>query len=581
MYHHNYILNQVNQISTLLLRTVVIIVGLSQALYAQVTVTFPTSRFVFQRSNANRATIYITGRCPANTTQIQARLSARQGGTSTPWFVLDGAPDNGTFQGAALDIVGGWYDLDVKAFNGFAEIGAAYVGRVGVGEVFVVSGQSNSWGGSFVEGQALEDRVSMVLQPNAYYNGPGNFEEHELTLNAVAATLGAGGQSGMAPAAPVFMWGALGDRLVQRLGVPVMFFGGSHPGSRSTDWFAAASGEQNVGNGYYNRNAPYRALGSAMLHYLKRTGVRAVLWHQGESDNYYRTRDEYVSQIGFVINRTRQQSGFSQLGWVVSRVSYLHASFGAEYVNHETDPNIIEAQNILASQPNNWPGPATDGLIYPDYRVEDAFHVHFGGQDCIRLADIWSQTLSDAFFTSVQPSLPTRPILLTTGYVFPFVTSPGQSVNVPLLSAVPTRADNTYEVDLVSESGCALATVGSGTGNLIPVTLPSWANGRYRLRVRSTSPAVIGELGEPITVNGSGAGVPPGYTPGPLTTIRAGRWDDPTIWSCTRLPDASDAVYINHSVTVPANGLYRAQKVILNAGSKLLYEHNGRLALGQ
>lgn len=566
------------------------IAGFSYQAVAQISLTFPTSRVVFQRDNTNQANVSIAGNCPANTTQIQARVLVRAGqnGAATGWQTIDAAPATGSFQGILPNVTGGWYDLEVKALDAGNDLGTVQVERVGVGEVFVTAGQSNAWGGTFPRGQAADERVSIVSSNN-WNNSPGEFDESQLQLTFSRADLGTSGTTGMAPMAPLGIWGALGDQLVQRLGVPVLFFGASRPGSRSFNWANAAAGAEMQGDNCdlysYCKNAPYRSLGAAILHYLKRTGVRAVLWHQGESDNFYRTRDgtpqQYIDQIGAVIAKSRAQSGFANLSWVVSRVSYVPATYGPEYVDHETDPIIIEAQNFLASQPNNWPGPATDTMIFPTYRVAESDHIHFGDADAPAVADVWSVALSDSFFNTVQPSAPTGRVLLTTGYVFPFTVTPGQVVSVPYVSAVPVLPGNQYTVDLLTEGGCVLTTLTAANINPISVTLPAWANGRYRFRVQSTAPVITGEPGEPITVVGSGNGLPPNTTaPRPATTIRNGRWDDVGVWTCG-LPGPADAVDLNHVITIPASFRAQAQQLHHGAGSRLIYETGSRLVLGQ
>ena len=135
-----------------------------------------------------------------------------------------------------------------------------------------------------------------------------------------------------------------------------------------------------------------------------------------------------------------------------------------------------------AGQSNNWAGPETDNMIYPSYRRADPLHVHLDGDDCGALADAWSQSLSNSFFSNVQPAQPNQTALITTGYVFPFTASAGQSVEVPYLSNAPTQGNNQYQVDILSEGGTYLATVGTGNGNPISVSIPGWANGRYRFR---------------------------------------------------------------------------------------------------
>ena len=547
------------------------------SLFAQLQVTFPASRLVIQRNNSNQAAIPVVGNCPTNATQIQAQLTVRQGGTATGWIILDSVPNNGVFQGTFTGVTGGWYDLEVRAYAGNTQIASTLLERIGVGEVFVTAGQSNSWGINCTSGQASDDRVSMI---NYWTGQAGQFSESTLPFTVSHADLATGiTNTGMFPGAYLYLWGGLGDRLVTQLGVPIMFYGASYSGTNSRYWAHSANGEESYSG--YVKNLPYRVLGVTILHYLKRTGVRAVLWHQGEGDNYYQSYNDYVNNIGLVINKSRSQLGFGNLSWVVSRVSYIPAADGSEYINHETDPNIIAAQNTLAGQTNNSPGPATDSMIYPTYRKTDAGHLHFDADDCPALIDVWSQALPTTYFTTTQPSLPDRTILLTTGYVFPFSASASQQTQVPYFSLVPTRADNQYRVDMLTETGCYLTTLTSGTANPLSITLPGWANGRYRFRVSSTSPVIAGESSEPISVTGSGSGLPPNLPPMLLNTVQDGNWNTPQVWSCGWVPSLSDTAELKHVITIPTG--YQAQIKALwsDSGSQLIYQSGGTLLIGK
>lgn len=64
-----------------------------------------------------------------------------------------------------------------------------------------------------------------------------------------------------------------------------------------------------------------------------------------------------------------------------------------------------------------------------------------------------------------------------------------------------------------------------------------------------------------------------------LISIKAGNWNDPTVWSCNRVPVAGDAVDIRHTVTVPANALVLGQKIQYSAGGKLVMTAGSRLQL--
>lgn len=65
-----------------------------------------------------------------------------------------------------------------------------------------------------------------------------------------------------------------------------------------------------------------------------------------------------------------------------------------------------------------------------------------------------------------------------------------------------------------------------------------------------------------------------------LMTIKVGNWNDPAVWSCNRVPTATDSVTLNHAVTVPANYLDNALRITYGTPGRLLYSAGGRLRLG-
>ncbi|MBN2294430.1 MAG: hypothetical protein JXM70_18520, partial [Pirellulales bacterium] len=113
------------------------VIGLSQ----------PTGQQIIQRNDQNKADVKVEGVFKTDTpiTSIQARAVAREGfsGTSTDWATIDDAPTGGAFT-SALTLKGGWYDIEVRALDGQTVVGNDTIERVGVGEVFITAGQSNS-----------------------------------------------------------------------------------------------------------------------------------------------------------------------------------------------------------------------------------------------------------------------------------------------------------------------------------------------------------------------------------------------------------------------------------------------------
>jgi len=435
---------------------------------------------VFQRSNANTAAVLVTGLAPPTTTTIEARFVplAPDQGQPTGWAPLAFLGGTKAFQGS-VTVLAGWYRLDVRAKNGSTVLNLTSVNRVGVGEVFVIAGQSNAVGGFEREPSAAEDRVSCIDFRQ------DELDEQLLPLRFSHVSYG----SSIGPSQPPHIWGMLGDALVQRLNVPVLFLGAATAGTSSDQWRQSAAGNTVLQGQPY----PYRRLGVVLQHYIARTGARAVLWHQGEGD-IGSSNDTYFNNLQYVIQKSRQQSGFDGLPWVVSRVTYTQG---------QTNPNVIAAQNRLTAEvPYVYTGPFTDDLIGSDNRLDD--NVHIGRNGLRRFADRWSESLSNTFFAQSTPFTPTaNASQITGGYTLPLARRPGEILLVPSLRSDAHEADNQYFVQLLRASDNALiAESARTTANPIPFTLPAnLPDGQYRLRTGSTHPAMTGTLSEVFTVN--------------------------------------------------------------------------------
>jgi hypothetical protein len=91
------------------------------------------------------------------------------------WTLLDANPNAGIFQGK-IDVSGGWYRMKVRSFLNNKIIDSTELNRVGVGENFLIAGQSNAQG-TFrlpVEIGAEDDRVNCS---NFYAHFPEFFDE--------------------------------------------------------------------------------------------------------------------------------------------------------------------------------------------------------------------------------------------------------------------------------------------------------------------------------------------------------------------------------------------------------------------
>ncbi len=368
---------------------------------AQIQVSFPTTRAVFQRNNNNQATIRITGYYTAAVTRIEARMVAREGGpgTSTDWRVLQNTPTGGVFAGDFVG-VGGWYNLEVRGMNNTQQVGTTVtVERVGVGEVFIIAGQSNAEGAHRDVPNPANDLVNCVnyrYPNNGFPSEPPMpvFTKLDNTPDFSIAPRGLG----------PWCWGQLGDLLVKRLGVPIMFFNAAYSGTSSQNWSdTAPEGGLAYGpGGAYDPRQPYINLKLALQFYANMLGLRSILWHQGETDNLLNTETtRYISNVQATITQARHD--FNQnMSWVVARASY------GDFIGL-SDPAIIAGQNLVISTTANvFPGPNTDVIQIPRQRAPryelDGLHFDYNG--LIEVANAWNASLTDAFFQNSTPIPP-------------------------------------------------------------------------------------------------------------------------------------------------------------------------------
>ena len=139
-----------------------------------VKITYPQSRAIFQRENDNSSTIYLSGSCYQPFDSIQARLEVESPGQglNTDWVTIQRNPQGGIFQGP-VRAKGGWYKLEVRAFVGRDIAGRDTVRKVGIGEVFIITGQSNAQGfqgfGAVGAADDSSDPEARVLGAGAYW----------------------------------------------------------------------------------------------------------------------------------------------------------------------------------------------------------------------------------------------------------------------------------------------------------------------------------------------------------------------------------------------------------------------------
>ena len=348
----------------------------AQVSLAQLSIEFPTTRFVSQRDLTNQGRLYIAGRLTTPADQIEAQLMpvTPGQGTATPWQVIQTQP--GALMMGFVAGTGGWYVLTVRAMRNGAVVAQSTVQPVGIGEVFITAGQSNARGFGLGDNDlgTDTDRVSSIDTINHYYpsNQPALFSSNTPMPYASYTPLTAGkrvypmGESSWG-------WGELGDYIVNRFNVPVAFYNAGWDAATVDNWNYTAFGVPACNLYYCVANwpnlQPYTNLRQIMGYYGATGGFRAVLWHQGESEAIRpSTVPFYAARLDSLIRKTRQDFNGRTMPWVVARASFD---------GRVTDNNVIAQQNQLIQTPNFgvFEGPLNDTILD---RLGGQSNVHFG-----------------------------------------------------------------------------------------------------------------------------------------------------------------------------------------------------------
>lgn len=373
---------------------------LSFEVLAQISVSFPTNRIVFQRNNENIGFVNIIGNYSEEIDKVEAKLTPiiEGQGVETDWAVVQEKPKAGYFAGK-IQGQGGWYKLEIRAVKNNITLQTISIEKVGIGEVFIALGQSNAQGiPNYGAKGATDDRVNAINFQNTEVLDPlpENLNFVQLSENVNVAPQGDG----------PWCYGELGDRLVRRLNVPVAFFNEGLLLVSVINWRESAEGKPtfnfvlDVGGRFQLPNGlPYVNLKNTLQYYGALMGVRSLLWIQGETDNSPNrlSADAYSTNLQRVIDISRNDFD-ENLTWMVARTSVTYLA--------PSNSEIIGGQDrvINTSGNNVFAGPFTDNLQIP--RIDN---VHFqnvsGNMGISLLAENWDKSLDDNFFQNSKPIL--------------------------------------------------------------------------------------------------------------------------------------------------------------------------------
>ena len=230
-------------------------------------------------------------------------------------------------------------------------------------------------------------------------------------------------------------------------------------------------------------------------------GVRAVLWHHGESefgDANSGSIPDYKSRLTALIQKSRQDFGGRNLPWMVARASF-------DGTANRSDIITIQQQVIDSLGLNVFQGPYNDTITLRNAGTSD---VHFRNafrpsphpryylnpnaipieMGLSRFARNWNNSLSNAFFENAQPITPIQ--FAATGTLADNIPS-GSTVDVSFATLGTFASDNQWQVQLLDSLGHYKAVLGSGSLSTRRVKLPdAYQSGRFRVRVVAQSPGL-------------------------------------------------------------------------------------------
>jgi pimeloyl-ACP methyl ester carboxylesterase len=343
----------------------------------------PLERQVFQRRTRAAGEIRLRGALLAESGQLQARVIRPAATGAAEPLLVDWQPiatdRAGAFHMALTAPAGGWYRVELRLLNDDRTLTSAAVNYVGVGEVFVVAGQSNSTNSGSEKQQTTTGMVS-------FFDG-----SRWVVANDPQPGTQDDSQGGS-------FLPAFGDALYERYHLPI---GVASTGAGATSvrqWLPAGEQMSNrpTIDAHVREISPgvWESTGDLFAGLLERIealgprGCRAVLWHQGESDagqtrggypaDRQITGQQYREFMQKLVQASRRQAHW-ELPWFTALATY-HSEQDA------ADEEFRAAGRALWQSGLTLEGPDTDAL---GKQYRDG--VHFNAQGLAAHGKLWAE----------------------------------------------------------------------------------------------------------------------------------------------------------------------------------------------
>ena len=322
---------------------------------------------------AMRATV--TSSAADATWEYRVTLLSTATGKDVDWTPINVRLQDGVLKTTARVPAGGWYRIELRCRSGREVTHQGAVEPVGVGEVFLVAGQSYATN--------CNDEKLKVADPQgrvvAFDSAKSSWRvAHDPQPTPDASADGS-------------IWPPVGDFLVQEFCVPVGFANVAFGGTASSQWMP---------DGELHRRlvAVGRELG----------GFRCVLWQQGESDVIAKTTTaKYIENVR-AIRKAAASVWQTEAQWLLAKSTH-HPTV---YNDPEGEGRIRAAIDALTSRPGFLAGPDTDRLT-GENRGDAKSRRHFSAVGQGRAAELWLAVLKPYLHAppSVHENLPALKLL--------------------------------------------------------------------------------------------------------------------------------------------------------------------------
>ncbi|HEY4048653.1 MAG TPA: sialate O-acetylesterase [Acidobacteriaceae bacterium] len=353
------------------------------AVAAPLTLSSPLDYQVFQRETRTKGKIVVVGRAYLEADTAEARVT----GTSIlshplkgKWQRLSFDRSTQNFYGDLRTTAGGFYQVEIKLHNRTSLVADYMVRHVGVGEVFVVAGQSNATNYGEVR-QKTQTRMVVSFDGLTWAIAddpqPG-VQDHSTKGSFIPA---------------------FGDALYGKYHVPIGIADVGHGSTSVRQWLP--KGEPVLVPPTMSKFVERDATGTLVsdgrlfagmmtrIDQLGKDGFRALLWHQGESDanqqpDHQISAQEYQAMQERIIRASRAQAGWD-FPWFIAEATY----------HTPQDPSC---EPIRAAQRELWrkgialEGPDTDTLTAA-YRQNQGKGVHFNDAGLKEHGNLWAESV--------------------------------------------------------------------------------------------------------------------------------------------------------------------------------------------